>query len=330
MKRTRPTAVLIAVLLLLLVIGAGLSTGEPLLRVAGDPPPTPSATPRSGLERPTLTPLPTETPTSTPSPTPTVTQTPSPTATPTVTRTRTPTTATPTPRVARVPILMYHYVSVPPPDADKYRLDLTVTPDAFETQLDYLAINGYHPIRLADLTNYLLNGAALPDKPIVLTFDDGYADNYTIVFPALRNHKFPATFFIITDFVNENRWGYMNWAQLAEMVKGGMEIGSHSLDHPDLYRKPRAFQDDEVAGSKKMIEANLPTTVVSFSYPAGNYDANTLAALRAAGYLGAVTEIQGERQSSDKTLELRRIRVRGAYSINDFVHWLKYYEENGK
>ncbi len=333
MNSKRPAAVFVAVFLLLMVIGASLRTGEPLLQVAqvaGDLPFAPTATPESLSPRPTLTPLATETSTSTPSPTPTETQTPSPTATPTVTRTRVPTTATPTPRVAHVPILMYHYVSIPPPDADKYRMDLTVLPDAFETQMDYLAINGYHPIRLADLANHLLNGTLLPDKPIVLTFDDGYADSYTNVFPTLRNKKFPGTFFVITDFVNENRWGYMNWAQLAEMVKGGMEIGSHSLDHPDLYRKPRALQNNEIAGSKKMIEANLPITVVSFSYPAGNYDANTLAALRAAGYLAAVTEIQGERQSSDKTLELRRIRIRGSYSINDFVRWLKYYEENGK
>jgi peptidoglycan/xylan/chitin deacetylase (PgdA/CDA1 family) len=313
-----------------MVIGASLHSGESLLQVAqvaGDPPLASAATSAASVSpSPTLTPLPSETPTSTLSPTPTVTQTPSPTAT----RTRVPPTATPTLRVARVPILMYHYVNIPPPDADKYRVDLTVLPDAFETQMDYLAINGYHPIRLADLTNHLLNGAPLPDKPIVLTFDDGYADNYTNVFPTLRNKKFPATFFVITDFVNEKRWGYMSWAQLAEMVKGGMEVGSHTLDHPDLYRKPRALQNNEIAGSKKMIELNIPTTVVSFSYPAGNYDANTLAALRTAGYLAAVTEVQGARHSSDKLLELRRIRVRGTYSINDFIRWLKYYEENGK
>jgi peptidoglycan/xylan/chitin deacetylase (PgdA/CDA1 family) len=330
MNYKRPAAVSVAVLLFLLVIGASLRTGEPLLevtQVAGDPPLARDVTPTDSVSPTlTLTPLPTETSTSTPSPTPTATQTPSPTAT----RTRVPTTATPPPRVARVPILMYHYVSVLPPDADKVRMDLTVSPDAFQTQMDYLTTNGYHPIRLSDLADYLLDGAPLPDKPIVLTFDDGYADNYANVFPTLRIRKFPATFFIITEFVNESRWGYLSWAQLAEMVKGGMEIGSHSLDHPSLYRKSRSFQDSEIAGSKRMIEANLPVTVVSFSYPSGDYDANTLAALRAAGYLGAVTEIQGARQSSDKILELRRIRIRGSYSINDFVRWLKYYEENGK
>ncbi len=327
-------AVFVALVILLLVIGAGLLTGEPSLQVtqvAGVAQPSRTTTPTaSGAFIHAATPVSTEIPTSTPSATPTFTQTPSPTQTATVTRTRVPSTATATPRVARVPILMYHYVGAIPPDADKYRVDLTVSLDAFETQMDYLAINGYHPIRVSDLANHLLNGDPLPEKPIILTFDDGYTDIYANVFPVLRNKKSPATFFVITEFVDENRWGYVNWAQLAEMVKAGMEIGSHTLDHPDLFRKPRALQNKEIAGSKTMIETNLPVTVVSFSYPAGNYDATTLAVLRAAGYLAAVTEIQGARQSSDKIFELRRIRIRGSYSINDFVHWLKYYEENGK
>ncbi len=334
MASKHPAAAFVAVIILLMVIGASLRTGEPLLQlaqVAGDAPLSRTITPtQSPFSTLTLTAVPTETPTITPSPTPTITQTPSPTNTPTVTRTRVPTTPTSSPRVVKVPILMYHYVSTPPDPTDKIRLDLSVTPDAFETQMDQLAISGYHPVRLSDLSSYLLNGAPLPDKPIVLTFDDGYADNYTNAFQTLRNHKFTATFFVIAEFVDENRWGYMNWAQLAEMAKGGMEIGSHSLNHPDLYRKARAYQNNEIAGSKKMIEANLPTSVVSFSYPAGHYDANTLAALRASGYLAGVTEDAGERQSTDKIYEMRRIRVRGTYSIADFVRWLKYYEENGK
>lgn len=288
-------------------------------QVAGDPPLNGTVTLESVSPTPTFTPLPTETPTSTLSPTPTLTPTPSPTAT----RSRVPPTATPTPHVARVPILMYHYVSVPPSGADKYRLDLSVTPDAFETQMDYLATNGYHPIQLADLANHLLNDTPLPDKPIVLTFDDGYADNYTNVFPTLRKFKFTATFFVITDFVNENRWGYLSWTQLAEMVKGGMEVGSHTVDHPDLYRKSRTFQNNQIAGSKKVIEANLPITVVSFSYPAGHYDSNTIAALRAAGYRAAVMEKGVGQNSSYKMYELGRIRVRGGYPIDEFARSLR-------
>ncbi len=284
-----------------------------------------TATTPADTATPTLTLTPTATRTQTS--TPTLTRTPSPL--PTRTRTLT-STASSSVRAIRVPILMYHYVSVPPPDADKYRLDLSVTPEQFETQMDYLQINGYHPVRLSDLSDYLLNGTPLPAKPIVLTFDDGYSDIYQNAYPILKNHKFPATLFIITRFVDENRWGYMSWAQLDELAKNGMDIGSHTLDHPSLRGKSRAYQTTEVTDSKKMIEEHLGNTVVSFSYPAGQYDATTIAALRNAGYLGAVTEIQGTRQSTDMLYELRRIRIRGSYSVIDYEHWINYFMENGK
>lgn len=275
------------------------------------------------------TPTPTFTPTA--SPTPTDTSTATPTFTPTATPTRTPTpTRNPNLRVIRVPILMYHYISVPPPDADKVRVDLSVTPAAFSAQMQYLAATGYHPIRLSDLADYLLNGTPLPDKPIVLTFDDGYADNYANAFPVLKNHKFSATFFVITQFVDENRPGYMTWTQLEEMAIEGMEIGSHSIDHPDLRGKLRAFQNTQIAGSKVTIESRIGTPVKSFAYPAGRYDARTIDVLRSTAYLAAVTEVQGMRQASEDIYELRRIRIRGSYSVTDFAYWLKYWSESGR
>ncbi len=325
----RPVLVVLAIVAALLV-GAGPLFVSAVLA----PAPQVASAPELSAT-PTLTP--TSTSTATRTPTLTLTSTATPTFTPTSTRTPTPTrTRTPTlgptriSRVAEVPILMYHYISVPPPDADKYRLDLSVTPDNFAAQLHYLATNGYHPVRLVDLADYLLNGTALPDKPIVLTFDDGYSDVYENAFPLLRAYKFPATFFIITQFVEENRWGYVSWAQLAEMAQQGMEIGSHSLDHPDLNRKSRAFQTNEIAESKRMIESHLGGTVLAFSYPSGHYDATTLAVLRGAGYWAAVTEDQGARQSSAAMYELERIRVRGSYAVADFDRWIKYFTASGR
>ena len=276
----------------------------------------PSATPTA-----TNTPTPTFTPTSTN--TPSLTPTPLPTFTPTVI----PTLA---PRVVRVPILMYHYVSVPPPDADIYRLDLSVTPAALDAQMEYLAAEGYHPIRLSDLSDYLLNGKPLPPRPIALTFDDGYLDNYENALPVLEKYKFPATFFIITQFVDDKKPGYMSWDQIEELAINGMEIGSHTLDHIDLHGKPRSVQTTEIAGSKAMIEARIGTPVTSFCYPSGRYDAQTISVLRSAGYLAATTEIQGVLQSSSDMYQLRRIRVRGSYSVSDFAYWIKYFASIGK
>ena len=261
---------------------------------------------------------------------PTPTQVPSPTVTltpiPTSTRPPTP-TATRDLRLqsARVPILMYHYLSVPPPDADVYRLDLSVTPANFEAQMKYLKAEGYTPIRVSDLSASMLEGKPLPKKPIILTFDDGYADNYEFAFPILKKYKFVATFFVVAGFIDEKRPGYMNWDQLEEMAIEGHEIGSHTLSHPDLKGKSAVVQDTEIAGAKLLIESRIGTPVTSFCYPASKYDSRTLATLRSTGYLAAVTEISGTRQTLDKILELQRIRVRGSYSVADFAYWIKYW-----
>lgn len=288
----------------------------------------------AGAINPSATPTETSTPTATFTPTPTDTPTETPTATPTFTPSSTPTpTRTPTRaatlnsnvRALRVPILMYHYISIPPPDADIYRLDLSVRPREFEAQMEWLAVNGYHPIRLMDLTYALESGAPLPDKPIVLTFDDGYMDNYQNAFPVLRNYRFPATFNIITQYSDDNKPGYLTWQQIGEMARAGMEIGSHTANHPDLRNKSSAGLVDEIGGSKQMIELRLGIPVRSFAYPSGKYDARTISVLRSSGYSAAVTEIQGMRQTLDKIFELKRIRIRGSYNITDYAYWLNWF-----
>lgn len=145
------------------------------------------------------------------------------------------------------------------------------------------------------------------------------------------NSKFPATFFVITQYMDTKREGYMTWDQLEEMAIEGMEIGSHSLTHPDLQGKSRAIQTTEIAGSKAMIEARIGTPDKSFSYPASKYDTRAIDITRAAGYLAAVTaDAQGALQTTDAIYELKRIRVRGSYSASDLAYWIKYFMANGK
>ena len=320
--------ILLPIAAVLAILGLGVvaipfAQSAVVVNIAGAflPSPTPTATQTA---TPTLTPTPTDTPTSTPTFTPTFTPTPTRPLTPMITR-------DPVQRVLRAPILMYHYVSVPPPDADKYRLDLSVTPANFDAQMEYLTLEGYHPVRVSDLAEFLTNGTPLPTKPIVITFDDGYSDNYQNAFPILKKYKFPATFFVITQYVDDKKTGYMNWDQLEEMAIEKMEIGSHSMTHPDLRDKPRVFQVSEIAGSKLLIESRIGTPVRVFSYPAGRYDAHTIDVLRSSGYLAAVTtDPQGAHQSVDDPFELQRIRIRGSFSLNDFGYWIKYFTTNGK
>jgi len=277
--------------------------------VDGTPTPVPT---RTGTASPTVTPSPTATATVTPSPTPTATSTPLPTSDGVV-------------RTLRVPILMYHHVSSVPPNADVYRRDLSVSPEQFDQQLRYLRAHGYHSVSLRDLLYALNRGWPLPPNPIVLTFDDGYADAYNNAFPLLRKYGFTATFFVLTAFADENRPGYLTWTQIARMSRAGMEIGSHSKDHPDLRRRGRDFLVWQILGSKQSIEAHTSQMVYAFSYPSGQYDAGVEEILKEAGFLVAVTTAQGTVQRSDRLLRLSRVRVRGSYTVHKLAEMIDYW-----
>jgi peptidoglycan/xylan/chitin deacetylase (PgdA/CDA1 family) len=280
---------------------------------------TAPAMPR-GLEAPTQTTTPTV-PRSTHTVTVTITPSCTPTATASVTPTVTPSatpTSGPTPdgvaRTVQVPILMYHYISEPPSGADIYRVDLSVTPDRFESHLRYLTQNGYHIVTLDDLLYALAQGRSLPAKPVILTFDDGYEDNYRNAFPLLQKHGMVGHFFIITDFVNEERDGYMTWAQIEAMSAAGQRFGSHSRDHPDLNGKSFDYLVWQALGGTEAIEEHLGYHPRWVSYPSGSYDQHTIDVFKSADYWGGLSTRQGSTHTIDKIFELKRVRVRGSTS----------------
>jgi peptidoglycan/xylan/chitin deacetylase (PgdA/CDA1 family) len=254
----------------------------------------------------------------------TVTSAPSPTQRPTATPTSTP-SPTPTPgptpdgidRTLKVPILMYHYISTPPTEADIYRRDLSVTPELFESHLTYLVDAGYHIVTLDDLLSALAQGRALPDKPVILTFDDGYEDNYTNAFPLLQKYNLTGHFFIISDFTNQERPGYMTWPQIEEMAAAGQRFGSHSRDHPSLKGQTDAYLVWQALGGKEALEEHLGAHPRWISYPAGQYDARTTAVYESAGYWGGLTTRQGATHTLEDIFELKRVRVRGSYTAED-------------
>lgn len=309
----------------------GLLTTLPALAFA--PPtatPTPSSTAtatQTPTNTPTSTATPTRTPTSTATPTPSATPTPTNTATPVPTPTATP-THPPTPdgikRTAHVPILMYHYISDPPPDADRYRLDLSITPKKFEEQLVWLIQNGYHTISLYDLYNHLMVGAPLPDKPIILTFDDGYADAYENAFPLLQKYGLTGTFFVLTGPADRGGDGrYLTWEQMAQMSAAGMDIELHSREHYDLRHRSFQFLVFQILGGKQSIEAHTQKPVHWFAYPSGRYDAAVIRVLKSADFWGALTTNPGSTHTSTNRYELPRLRVHGAYTLEDFVTLLR-------
>lgn len=288
--------------------------------------------------------LPTRTPAGTHTAIPSSSATVAPTAGPTMTAAPTITTTLPTlefvmpaptplllptpdgqARSVRVPILMYHYVSDPPPGADEYRLDLSVGPRAFEEQLSYLQTQGYTSITLEDLALHLTVGKPLPPKPVILTFDDGYVDNFVYAFPLLRQYGFSGTFFVITQFLDEGRAGYVNWEQVKLMQENGMDIEAHSYSHEDLRRKSPDVLTKQIAEPRRALEEHLKKPVHFYCYPFGRYDQQTINVLQANGYWGSVVTAGGAEHSSTGLFELRRVRISGSDTLAGFQRKLQYY-----
>ena len=220
---------------------------------------------------------------------------------------------------ARVPILMYHYISVPPKDADIYRLDLSVTPKNLDAQLAYLKRAGFTVISLDELLLALQGETELPPKPIVLTFDDGYRDNYLYAFPLLKKYGFSATFSLVTQYIDQNNPNYLSWEQVIEMRQAGMDFAAHTYNHADLKGKDVDFLVYQILGSKEAIEARTKEPLHFFTYPSGSYDQLTIDVVKSANFWGALTTQEGSVNSYANRFELRRVRIRGADTLDKFI-----------
>ncbi len=225
-------------------------------------------------------------------------------------------------RSVHAPILMYHYLSAPPPDADIYRKDLSVTPELFAAHLDRIQAEGYQTITLYDLFLHLTQGAPLPEKPVVITFDDGYRDNYENAFPLLKERGMTATFFVVTDFIDEERPAYLTWEMVREMHDGGMDIESHGRNHVSLKGKENDYLVWQALGSLETIEYEIGKRPRFISYPAGEYDQATIDIFRSANYWAGLTTQQGATHSMDAPFEWKRVRVRGSTTPDDLANLL--------
>jgi len=173
-----------------------------------------------------------------------------------------------------------------PESADQIRIGLTVSTEEFESQIKYLTENDYQFITLGELYENI-EKKKVPKKAAVLTFDDGYDDNFNEAFPILKKYNARGTFFIISSKMGESE--YMNEDQIKELSKSGNEIGSHSVTHPSLERYSGDYLNRELMDSKITLSDLTGKEVISFCYPAGKYNEKTIAAVSEAGYKIAVT-----------------------------------------
>ena len=197
----------------------------------------------------------------------------------------------------RVPILMYHYIrDYADRTDDPLGVQLSVAPDILSSQLDALVAEGYHTISLSELAE-----GKYGEKSVILTFDDGYTDAYKKALPILLDHKMTATFFVVGDFVG--RKGYMTRDQITKLREAGMEIGGHTMSHVNLANQTRENAYTQISNS-------LVDTEYVFSYPSGQYKAETVDLVFGLGVRAAVTTNFGVATEQSSLFELPRIRVK--------------------
>ena len=155
-----------------------------------------------------------------------------------------------------VPVLNYHQIN------DQDHNALTVSTDQFRKQMKYLAENGYHTITPGDMLDAWENGTPLPENPVIITFDDGYIDNYRNAYPILEEYGLKATIFLISDYIGTYP-NYMTWDQAAEMQQSGLiDFESHTLSHEQLDQAPSTEElQKQLMGSKQAIEYHLQKKV---------------------------------------------------------------------
>ncbi len=217
-----------------------------------------------------------------------------------------------------LPILMYHYVRNPPSMRNDWLgYKLSISPDDFTAQMDWLAAHGYHPVDFNDVRAYFAGRQPLPANPVVITFDDGYADLYTTAYPILAAHGFKAVAYIVSGFVGQAL--YVAPAQVVQMDQNGIEIASHTVNHADLARSSNATVMWELVDSKRYLENLLGHPVLDFAYPSGRFTAQTVEAVQRAGYDTAVTTLFSVDHSVADRYLWTRVRVGGGESLAEFA-----------
>lgn len=235
--------------------------------------------------------------------------------------------------VSKIPILMYHKVN---PNPKSGGLGLRVPPKDFDWEMHYLYKNGYHTVNLGNVVDHFQKNTALPLKPIVITFDDGYQDNYLYALPILKKYRFTATIFVVTNTIGKyNEFDLkthsqppnkmLNWNQIRVLETDGITIGCHTLDHVHLTRISPNDARKQIFDSKMVLEKGLGTKVAYFCYPYGDVNSTVAKMVQASGYKAATTTRLGMVTSRSNPYLLNRVRITGHYNHRRFIEELHKY-----
>lgn len=215
------------------------------------------------------------------------------------------------PNPTNIPVLMYHSI------AYEAGNDLRVPKEKLREQMQIIKDNGFTPITLDELYSHFNDSAALPQKPIVITFDDGYKDNYENALPVLKEFGFKATVFVITCQTDDST-DFMTSAQLKEMNANGIDIECHTVTHPHLKELSYDKQLTELKASKEKLEKMLNKKIDYIAYPYGSYNNDTVKLTKSLGYKMAFTTNEGQANKDQGIFTLDRMYISNSNSLDYF------------
>jgi peptidoglycan/xylan/chitin deacetylase (PgdA/CDA1 family) len=225
-----------------------------------------------------------------------------------------------------VPILMYHSVASTPNDATR---ELSVAPEAFAEQMACVGDHECTPVSTADLAASWRSGRPLPDRPVLITFDDGYEGVHRHALPVLAKHGFASTLFVSTGWLrgaHDTGGGLdtmLDWDQVRELAAAGTEIGGHSHTHPQLDQLDDDALRQELDRCTEIVAAELGAAPTSFAYPYGYSSRRVREAVRAAGYAQALAVGNGLARRRQGPYALQRVTVRRVTGIEEFERLLQ-------
>jgi peptidoglycan/xylan/chitin deacetylase (PgdA/CDA1 family) len=208
-----------------------------------------------------------------------------------------------------VPILMYHRINVVRPSTPAASRGLTVHPADFARQMRWLKRQGYRTITQRELFEALMCGRRLGPKPIMITFDDGYRDNFFKASPVLLRLGMRATAYVVAGRISGRDPSFLTWPLLRALERRGIEIGSHTIAHHDMTSLSDAEMLEDLTRSRRALERKLGHRVPWLAYPFGSYDERVERLTRRAGYLLAVTTQAGTVHSARQPFALPRLRI---------------------
>lgn len=221
-----------------------------------------------------------------------------------------------TPQYDSIPIFIYHSIRPHILEESAQQDAFDITPELLEKELSYIDAHGYTTISPDELLA-ILAGAPGPEKPVLLTFDDGWQNQFTYAFPLLAKHRARAVFYVYTSPADHGAPHFMSWDQLRALRAAGMTIGDHTTTHPYLWTLPHDALEHEIAYSKTRLESELGVPILDFASPYGFITDDIASTTQRLGFRSARSTYPGDAVTHDDPYRLHGFLVTD--SLDDFI-----------